>query len=517
MYCDRCGFELSENDQYCPICEAKNPYYKGITENNKSYEEIREEIKDGEVHSGNSASEKMRASSEVNKNTFAEDTGRQSDFEAASNNNSQLTASDDTKDKSDFGNYQKSFDDIGKRRASGDVAPNLDIKKVLLVLACIYLSVSIINMCRASFSSGNIEQNAKDIPSTVIQETTKIETHQSIDSTHPNKNNETETETKSKGRPDEYIFPESDERVLNDNEINALSMIDLRLAINEIYARHGRKFKEKELSSYFESKSWYYGYLDRESFDESVFNVYEKENINRLAARRNKLSDPMKQMSGSVFSFGTECAERFLVVNYKNSNLYLNYIIDGYDEDGNDISIDIDLKLERVNEKDTTISFHYREIESFDQPAEIDYYPSEDKIVFQKLPDTWEYPFYRVDPDSDMVRYRTDFSGLYYDDYNNEVYVGVYQNVISKQIKDGYIYIKDSFAGLSGTYEIIYSGEGQDIRNHSESTIFYVKEDPSVRMYIGSWYSHGAQAGGYWLNLYRNDIFIDQCICTNYY
>ena len=340
---------------------------------------------------------------------------------------------------------------------------------------------------------------------------------QSIDSTQPNENNETETETKSKGRIDEYIFPDSDERVLNDNEINALSMMDLRLAINEIYARHGRKFKEKELSSYFESKSWYYGYLDRESFDESVFNVYEKENINRLAARRNKLSDPLKQMSGSVFSFGTECAERFLVVNYKNNNLYLNYIIDGYDEDENDISIDSDLKLERVNEKDTTISFHYREIESIDQPAEIDYYPADDKIVFQKLPDTWECAFYRVDPSSDMVRYRTDFSGFYYDDYNNEVYVGVYQNVVSKQIKNGYLYIENSFAGLSGTYEIVYSGEGNDIQNHMESKIFYLKDDPSVRMYIGSWYSHGEQAGGYWMNLYRNDIFIDQCIYTEYY
>jgi hypothetical protein len=51
------------------------------------------------------------------------------------------------------------------------------------------------------------------------------------------------------------------------------------MAINEIYARHGRIFKTPEIGDYFESQSWYEGTLDADHFDESVFSDIENQNI----------------------------------------------------------------------------------------------------------------------------------------------------------------------------------------------------------------------------------------------
>ena len=41
------------------------------------------------------------------------------------------------------------------------------------------------------------------------------------------------------------------------------------IAKNEIYARHGRRFKDPDLQSYFDSKSWYKGRYDPDDFDKN--------------------------------------------------------------------------------------------------------------------------------------------------------------------------------------------------------------------------------------------------------
>lgn len=84
----------------------------------------------------------------------------------------------------------------------------------------------------------------------------------------------------------EYFFPDSSSRYLTDEEIAAYSADDLELAKNEIYARHGRQFVTQYISDYFNSKSWYHGTVDPETFDsqqDSVFNEYEMANIAKIA------------------------------------------------------------------------------------------------------------------------------------------------------------------------------------------------------------------------------------------
>jgi hypothetical protein len=47
--------------------------------------------------------------------------------------------------------------------------------------------------------------------------------------------------------------------------------------------RSGRIFKDSALQSYFNSKPWYHGSVDAEDFKETVFNEYEKANIDTIA------------------------------------------------------------------------------------------------------------------------------------------------------------------------------------------------------------------------------------------
>lgn len=80
----------------------------------------------------------------------------------------------------------------------------------------------------------------------------------------------------------DYILPNSSSTYLTQADLAGLTQEQLRLARNEIYARHGRKFKTKEIQDYFNSKSWYVGMIESDSFKDDYLNSYEKENIKRI-------------------------------------------------------------------------------------------------------------------------------------------------------------------------------------------------------------------------------------------
>lgn len=86
----------------------------------------------------------------------------------------------------------------------------------------------------------------------------------------------------------EYFIPESDSRYLTMDELEGYTEDDCRIARNELYARHGRKFSDEFLLTYFESKSWYEGTIEPEDFDESVFNEYELANRDLIVEYEKK-------------------------------------------------------------------------------------------------------------------------------------------------------------------------------------------------------------------------------------
>jgi hypothetical protein len=75
---------------------------------------------------------------------------------------------------------------------------------------------------------------------------------------------------------DSYIFPDSDWRMLTAGDLMYLDETQLRLARNEIYARHGYTFVSEDLQAYFGAKSWYMPLYDNAGI---VLNDVETANV----------------------------------------------------------------------------------------------------------------------------------------------------------------------------------------------------------------------------------------------
>lgn len=80
----------------------------------------------------------------------------------------------------------------------------------------------------------------------------------------------------------EYIFPNSNTEYLTDEQVSCLTKEQLRLARNEIFARHGYIFKDEELKEYFSSKSWYTGTINADAFDINSLSKIEKANVDLI-------------------------------------------------------------------------------------------------------------------------------------------------------------------------------------------------------------------------------------------
>lgn len=84
----------------------------------------------------------------------------------------------------------------------------------------------------------------------------------------------------------EYILPGSDDRRLTESELAPLTLEQLRLARNEIYARRGYIFNSEDLQSYFSKKSWYY---PDASYNGTTVNEIEKYNVELIQSRERDL------------------------------------------------------------------------------------------------------------------------------------------------------------------------------------------------------------------------------------
>jgi len=94
---------------------------------------------------------------------------------------------------------------------------------------------------------------------------------------------EQETTQNQEEQSSEYIFPDSDTRKLTRDELEALSKNQLRLARNEVFARHGMIFGVEDLDSYFKSKSWYQpSVAASEFYDKVEMNMIEEANVSLI-------------------------------------------------------------------------------------------------------------------------------------------------------------------------------------------------------------------------------------------
>ncbi len=77
-------------------------------------------------------------------------------------------------------------------------------------------------------------------------------------------------------------------RLISERMLHGLSLNELRLLRNEIYARHGRQFQAPWLSQYFYSQPWY---QPVETFKDEDVSGSDKLNIETIVAYENKIHD----------------------------------------------------------------------------------------------------------------------------------------------------------------------------------------------------------------------------------
>ena len=86
------------------------------------------------------------------------------------------------------------------------------------------------------------------------------------------------TEEAAIAAENDYILPDSDKVLLTDADLEGLSQGELRIARNEIYARHGRTFDDPQLQAYFDACDWYEGTISPSDFQDSSLSEIERAN-----------------------------------------------------------------------------------------------------------------------------------------------------------------------------------------------------------------------------------------------
>lgn len=86
----------------------------------------------------------------------------------------------------------------------------------------------------------------------------------------------------------EYLFP-SYEKVISDSELESMERQEIKLILQEIYARYGYTFEDDDLVEYFESQSWYMPTTTDIDEVEDKFNKYEKQNVEKIEAYQREM------------------------------------------------------------------------------------------------------------------------------------------------------------------------------------------------------------------------------------
>ena len=163
---------------------------------------------------------------------------------------------------------EKGIDAVKEELQSYSVKKGLDKKQIALIAAIVGGVAVLVLIAILVLGNGDkkeepkdnklpVEQSKDDIQGDDVQEDNTQEDEVQED--------ETQDEDTQVGKDSTYILPDSNSRRLTRADLQGLSKEKLRLARNEIFARHGMIFGVPDLDAYFGEKSWYkptYSYDD---------------------------------------------------------------------------------------------------------------------------------------------------------------------------------------------------------------------------------------------------------------
>lgn len=216
MKCNHCGANLDPNLPYCQVCGAPNPNYTSA-----DYDDLRAE----------------------------------------------------TDDLTDY-SQDPYYDQPVKREKQPGASNTLVIIVAIVCAAAVTVTALYFLMFRKSSAqtsagSGSTQSESSDSGSS------SSKNKSSNSSSSSSSSNSSSSSSNWMNRT--YILPDSTSEYLSSSDISGFSAKECNYALNEIYAREGRRFKAAELQNYFDSKSWYNGTIDPDDFD----NNYELSDIER--------------------------------------------------------------------------------------------------------------------------------------------------------------------------------------------------------------------------------------------
>ncbi len=198
----------------------------------------------------------------------------------------------DSSDKAPEEASEKGIDAVKEELQSYSVKKGLD-KKQAVFLAAIVGGLAVLALIAILvLGNGDKKEEPKDNKPPVEQNEDRIqEDDVQEDNTQDDENqdevqedevqdDQTQDEDTQVEKDSTYILPDSNSRKLTRADLQGLSKEKLRLARNEIFARHGMIFGVPDLDAYFGEKSWYkptYSYDD--FYDKVEMSAIEEANV----------------------------------------------------------------------------------------------------------------------------------------------------------------------------------------------------------------------------------------------
>ena len=134
--------------------------------------------------------------------------------------------------------------------------------------------------------SGKKDEGKEKKPATTQEEDVKtdedieVDAEGETDADEGGKQEESTPSEETSATDSEYILPKSDKEKLTRADLEGLTKEQLRLARNEIYARHGMIFGVADLDNYFATKSWYKPTVSFTDFYDTVeMSLIEEANV----------------------------------------------------------------------------------------------------------------------------------------------------------------------------------------------------------------------------------------------
>lgn len=158
------------------------------------------------------------------------------------------------------------------------------VDKKILVMTAGLVGVLLVLAFVAFLILGSSDKKAEQDQTATLEDEEKPLDDEVVDEEMPEDEEiEEEEEETQDSSNSEYILPDSSTRKLTRAELQGMTKEQLRLARNEIFARHGVIFGVADLDAYFGAKSWYQPSITLEEFnDNSNMNANEYANLSLI-------------------------------------------------------------------------------------------------------------------------------------------------------------------------------------------------------------------------------------------